>query len=531
MSILKSSKSTNQPKKRVRFNLDPDATDNDEFKEEQKKLSALQIAHRRNVLGTKDMFLLDYGLPLQLHSDISSLTTKLKILDDFHEVEDKVNHEILLNKSNKASKHKLSPPRKHALDDDSALQPAKKKQKLSNDDMQAITSNNIHSEHSTQIIESVIDNHISAASHTSTPSASASTAIVAYNPTTSSSAVATKLSSKRHRQHIVKPEWKRPWKLYKVISGHLGAVGAVAMDPSNEYFATGSADRTIKLWDFPSGILKLTLTGHISDVCGLAISKQYTYMFSCSKDKQVRCWDLTTNRVIRHYHGHLSGVYCLSLNDELQLLFTGGRDSCCRVWDIRTKTQVMVLSGHKHTVYTCMTQQYQPHVVTGSADQTVRTYDLRSGGKTLCVLTNHKKGIRSLVAHPTERTFMSGAADNIKIWDCPNTQFLRNMNEKPMSIIDTLAINQDGVLISGHASGHLKFWDYQSGYKFDEKRVDPQPGSLDSEAGIMAATFDTTGSRLITCESDKTIKMWKQDMNATEETHPIQYNPPQRQRY
>lgn len=43
-------------------------------------------------------------------------------------------------------------------------------------------------------------------------------------------------------------------------------VRSVAVDPGNEWFATGSADRTIKIWDLASGQLKLTLTGHIEQV-------------------------------------------------------------------------------------------------------------------------------------------------------------------------------------------------------------------------------------------------------------------------
>lgn len=38
-----------------------------------------------------------------------------------------------------------------------------------------------------------------------------------------------------------------------------------------------------------------------------------------------------------------------------------------------------------------------------------------------------------------------------------------------------------------------------------------QPGSVDSEAGIYALSYNVTGTRLISCEADKTIKMWKQD--------------------
>lgn len=36
---------------------------------------------------------------------------------------------------------------------------------------------------------------------------------------------------------------------------------SLAFDVTNEWFCSGSADRTIKFWDFASGELKLTLTG------------------------------------------------------------------------------------------------------------------------------------------------------------------------------------------------------------------------------------------------------------------------------
>ena len=44
-----------------------------------------------------------------------------------------------------------------------------------------------------------------------------------------------------------KPTWHPPWKLMRVISGHLGWVRCIAIDPSNDWFATGSGDRTIKV--------------------------------------------------------------------------------------------------------------------------------------------------------------------------------------------------------------------------------------------------------------------------------------------
>ena len=51
------------------------------------------------------------------------------------------------------------------------------------------------------------------------------------------------------------PKWHPQWKLMRVISGHLGWVRSIAVEPGNEWFATGSADRTIKIWHLASGKL------------------------------------------------------------------------------------------------------------------------------------------------------------------------------------------------------------------------------------------------------------------------------------
>lgn len=96
---------------------------------------------------------------------------------------------------------------------------------------------------------------------------------------------------------IPKPKWHAPWKLYRVISGHLGWVRCAAVEPGNEWFATGAADRVIKIWDLASGKLKLSLTGHVSTVRGLAVSPKHPYLFSCGEDRQVKCWDLEYNKV------------------------------------------------------------------------------------------------------------------------------------------------------------------------------------------------------------------------------------------
>ncbi|KAJ8281136.1 hypothetical protein GJAV_G00063970 [Gymnothorax javanicus] len=320
-----------------------------------------------------------------------------------------------------------------------------------------------------------------------------------------------------------KPQWHPPWKLYRVISGHLGWVRSIAVEPGNQWFVTGSADRTIKIWDLASGKLKLSLTGHISTVRGVAVSSRSPYLFSCGEDKQVKCWDLEYNKVIRHYHGHLSAVYGLDLHPTIDVLVTCSRDATARVWDIRTKANVHTLTGHTNTVATVCCQAAEPQIVTGSHDTTIRLWDLVAG-KTRATLTNHKKSVRSVVLHPRLYTFASGSPDNIKQWKFPEGNFIQNLSGHN-AIINTLAVNSDGVLVSGADNGTIHLWDWRTGYNFQRIHAAVQPGSLDSESGIFACLFDHSESRLITAEADKTIKVYREDDTATEESHPVSWKP------
>ncbi|KAH9028722.1 WD40 repeat-like protein [Lactarius hengduanensis] len=351
---------------------------------------------------------------------------------------------------------------------------------------------------------------------TAGPSSSETTRMIASIDTTPEQRVSTFSNPSKLSQALmlhkttrtVKPTYHAPWKLVRVISGHLGWVRSVAVEPGNKWFATGAGDRVIKIWNLASGELRLSLTGHISTVRGLAVSPRHPYLFSCGEDKMVKCWDLEANKVIRHYHGHLSGVYALSLHPTLDVLVTCGRDASARVWDMRTKAQIHVLSGHTGTIADVKCQDSDPQVITGSMDSTVRLWDL-AAGKTMVTLTHHKKAVRAIAIHPTEYSFATGSAggNNIKKWKCPEGAFVFNFGGHN-AIINSLSVNSEGVFFSGSDNGSMTFWDYATGTPFQNMEDIPQPGSLEAEAGIFCSTFDMTGTRLITGSADKTIKVY-----------------------
>ena len=72
---------------------------------------------------------------------------------------------------------------------------------------------------------------------------------------------------------------------------------------------------------------------------------------------------------------------------------------------------------------------------------------------------------------------MSGASDNMKKWQCRDGKFLKNLTGH-QSPINALAVNEDGVLVSGGDNGSIRFWDYDSGYCFQKSETIVQPGEL-----------------------------------------------------
>lgn len=101
-------------------------------------------------------------------------------------------------------------------------------------------------------------------------------------------------------------------------------------------------------------------------------------------------------------------------------------------------------------------QEADPQVITGSLDSHVRMWDL-AAGKTMGVLTHHKKGVRALASHPSEFTFATGSTSSIKQFKCPEGAFMQNF-EGHNSIINTLAVNNDNTMFSGGDNGSMSFW-------------------------------------------------------------------------
>ena len=92
---------------------------------------------------------------------------------------------------------------------------------------------------------------------------------------------------------------------------HLSSLAGLKKPPpatsSAEFIATGSRDKTIKIWDSRGTLIK-TLVGHDNWVRGLLFHPGGKYLLSCGDDKTIRCWDLAQEgkcvKTVEDAHSH-----------------------------------------------------------------------------------------------------------------------------------------------------------------------------------------------------------------------------------
>ncbi|KAG0221062.1 protein with putative role during mitosis [Mortierella sp. GBA43] len=92
-----------------------------------------------------------------------------------------------------------------------------------------------------------------------------------------------------------------------------------------QYTATGSRDKTIKLWD-ATGQCIHTLIGHDNWVRGLAFHPSGKFLLSASDDKSIKIWDLKSGRCMKTLEAHQHFVTCIAFNTLSPVVATGSVD-------------------------------------------------------------------------------------------------------------------------------------------------------------------------------------------------------------
>lgn len=257
------------------------------------------------------------------------------------------------------------------------------------------------------------------------------------------------------------------WSSARVLSGHGDRVQSLVFHPDGRWLASGSGDKTIRLWDPRAGQLLTSLAGHQGRVTALAVSPDGQTLISGGSDRRVLLWDtaaLKPRLVLNH---HVDWVGAIAVSADGQWAASVGDDGRANVWDLATGGLRHRLQAHRRKASSVALSPDGRWMATGGGSGMIRVWSLEEG-KVVGTLSQHIGRVSGLVFSPDGRSLLSSSEDRtIKCWSITNGQ----VADKPHAIlcdhadaVFALALSRDGrLLVSGSEDSTVKLWDLAAG--------------------------------------------------------------------
>jgi WD40 repeat protein len=125
-----------------------------------------------------------------------------------------------------------------------------------------------------------------------------------------------------------------------VQKGHELAVLSVAISPDSSYAATGSRDKSIKLWELSSGREIKSILGHTGSVISIDFSSDGKYLISGSSDKSARIWDVKNGNEILLVQPDNERVTDVAFDPKGKFFVTVGFGGKANVWEFPSKKKM-----------------------------------------------------------------------------------------------------------------------------------------------------------------------------------------------
>lgn len=262
---------------------------------------------------------------------------------------------------------------------------------------------------------------------------------------------------------------------------------SLAFSSDAAFLASGSYDKTLRIWDLATGKVTRTFTGHDAWIPTVAFHPKDALVASGSGDKRilVNRYNRKTKPIEIKEH---NGVHAVAFDPEGEHIAAAGFGGGLRLWHLRSGDWRREYKGHGTDVYTVAFSPEGKTLASGSADQSIRIWDRRSA-KTLRTLTGHTDWVLSVSFNRDGKILRSVGRDGtLRTWDAATGKPLVThvVTGDPIHAAD---FSSDGRFIALSSGRQVKLLDARTGQvlrKFPEQPKSVTAVVFSADLGMLA---------------------------------------------